>query len=249
MAWPSSRYKTASNGGSWTPADMNGVQDQYIRSAGVEADDLEQAVTEALGITTSASGHGGAAARRGNCIVPTEESRTNTAYGTLTTSDIVEDIVLPTDGLIVVLYSAMWKESVAGAARAALFVGANQLKASAFGVAGGPQVQAAATQAGGGVTNSYTPLATVPVGLASGEINPGSAIDVPVTTGQAVGAMGSNTASFYVGSVNWKETMPVGSPCFIFAAAGTYDISVQFKASSGSVTAKERKLWVWSIGF
>ena len=35
----------------------------------------------------------------------------------------------------------------------------------------------------------------------------------------------------------------------VFAAAGTYDISVQFKASSGSVTVKNRKLWVWTMGF
>lgn len=32
-------------------------------------------------------------------------------------------------------------------------------------------------------------------------------------------------------------------------AAGTYDVSVQFKASSGSVTVKERKLWIVSMGF
>jgi hypothetical protein len=31
--------------------------------------------------------------------------------------------------------------------------------------------------------------------------------------------------------------------------AGTYDFSVRFKSSSGSVTAKNRKLWVASIGF
>lgn len=35
----------------------------------------------------------------------------------------------------------------------------------------------------------------------------------------------------------------------LFAAAGTYDVSVQFKSSSGTVTAKERKLWVWTMGF
>lgn len=35
---------------------------------------------------------------------------------------------------------------------------------------------------------------------------------------------------------------------WIFAAAGTYNINVQFKATSGSITAKERKLWVAVLG-
>ena len=46
MAWPSARFKTAGAGGSWTPTDMNGVQDQYIRAAGILNADLS---TEVLG--------------------------------------------------------------------------------------------------------------------------------------------------------------------------------------------------------
>lgn len=34
----------------------------------------------------------------------------------------------------------------------------------------------------------------------------------------------------------------------VFAAAGTYAISVQFRATSGNITAKERKLWVAVMG-
>lgn len=44
---------------------------------------------------------------------------------------------------------------------------------------------------------------------------------------------------------------PTGSGgfCSIFGLpAGTYNVSVQFKATSGTVTAKERKLWVGVIG-
>jgi hypothetical protein len=40
-----------------------------------------------------------------------------------------------------------------------------------------------------------------------------------------------------------------GGVCYVFAAAGTYDVSVQFKASSGSITAKSRKLWVSSVDY
>lgn len=35
----------------------------------------------------------------------------------------------------------------------------------------------------------------------------------------------------------------------IFAAAGTYTISVQFKASSGNVTVANRRLWVQALAF
>jgi hypothetical protein len=35
----------------------------------------------------------------------------------------------------------------------------------------------------------------------------------------------------------------------VFAPAGTYTVSVRYKASSGSITAKERKLWVEVHGF
>jgi hypothetical protein len=48
-----------------------------------------------------------------------------------------------------------------------------------------------------------------------------------VTTGQVVGVVGS-----------W------GGFAVVFAAAGTYDVSVQFKSSVGSVTVKNRHLWV-----
>jgi hypothetical protein len=52
-----------------------------------------------------------------------------------------------------------------------------------------------------------------------------------VTTGQVVGA--PNVA---------------GGLCTVFAASGTYNVSIRFKATSGSVVAKERKLWVYTLG-
>jgi hypothetical protein len=55
-----------------------------------------------------------------------------------------------------------------------------------------------------------------------------------VTTGQIVGTV---------------SAAGLGGPCYFFAAAGTYTISIQVKASSASVTIKNRKLWVWTIGF
>lgn len=54
-----------------------------------------------------------------------------------------------------------------------------------------------------------------------------------VTTGQTLSSPSVNTE---------------GGLCTVFAAAGTYNISVQFKATSGTITAKERKLWVAVLG-
>lgn len=162
----------------------------------------------------------------GKTIIATEESRTNTAYGLLTTPDRVRNVVLPTDGLIAISYQAMWKESVIDAARVAIFVGANQLKRPSTGTV--PVVQDAG-MTGIGTANVYNLVAASHKGLVSAASSAGYTGDV--TTGQIMG--GATSADQF------------GGPCYVFAAAGTYDISVQFKASSGSVTAKERKLRVW----
>jgi len=164
----------------------------------------------------------GSNVRRGKAIISATESRSNTAYGLLTTPDRVSGIVLPTDGLILVGYQATWQESVLGAAKAAIFVGANQLK-QAQSASNAPVVQE--TTASGSSANLDAPLATGASGLQPYVATSGYTGDV--TTGQILGQGMTR----------------------IFAAAGTYDISVQFKASSGSVTAKNRKLWVMSMGF
>jgi hypothetical protein len=180
----------------------------------------------------------GGIVRRGKSIIATEESRANTAYGLLTTPDRVSGIVLPADGLICVAYHALWKESVDLAARAAIFVGANQLKQRA--VNGPPTAQEAVLNASSGL-NFYTTLTSVPIGLNGNVSTAALTSDASVvTTGMSVAGGDTNAATLDAAG---------GGPCYIFAAAGTYDISVQFKASSGSVTVKDRKLWVWTMGF
>jgi hypothetical protein len=153
-------------------------------------------------------------------IIPSEQERTNTAFGTLTTADEITGVVLPENGLIVVGYQALWKSSVSAAGKAAIFIGANQLKTAASGAPAVNEISTLETK------NSL--LTSIPNGLTRGTVESTSF----VTTGQAI-ATGSE---------------PVGGVCFIYAAAGTYNISVQFKASSGTVTAKERKLWVAVLG-
>jgi hypothetical protein len=43
--------------------------------------------------------------------------------------------------------------------------------------------------------------------------------------------------------------VPFGGPVKVFAAAGTYDISVQFKTSAGTLSVKNRKLWARAVAF
>jgi hypothetical protein len=152
-------------------------------------------------------------------IIATEQSRENAAYGLLATPDEVT-VVLPENGLILIGYQASWKSSANEAGAAALFIGANQLKRAT--ASSSPAVQEVKTPKG---AIEFSPLATGAGGLASlGEGYTGD-----VTTGQIVGT---------------QESYGL---CAVFAAAATYKVSVQFKASSGKVTVKNRKLWALVI--
>lgn len=202
-------------------AAVNNVDAAQIVDGTITATELAAAVADALGVNT-------ATIRRGKSIIAATETRTNAAYGLMTTPDRVQNVVLPTDGLIYVAYQATWQESVNSASRAAIFVGANQLKL-ADGTLTAPQVQEASN--GSGTASIDKPLSTSPRGLTGSGVGGGTVYGGDVTTGQVVGQ------DFATGI------------CVLFAAAGTYDISVQFKSTSGSVTVKNRRLWVWTLGF
>lgn len=163
-------------------------------------------------------------------IVAAEQSRTANSYDYLGTPDRVTGIVLPADALIIVGFQAQWKQVQAGEAVAAIFLGANQLKRQAGG--SGPVVAESNSPL---ATGSYVPLASCPEGLKSSNANPGGG-GSDVTTGQLVGQ--ADTGDWF-------------GLATIFAAAGTYEVGVKFKCTSGigPVSVKERKLWVWTIAF
>lgn len=195
-------------------------------AAGITAAQLATAIVQAAGLNS------GGTVRRGKSIIVTEETRTNTAYGLMTTPDRVQGIVLPTDGLICVAYQAMFKSTITGGSgKAAIFLGANQLKAPIAATAA-PGVQEASSN--NSAANVYRPLSSYYGGLIGD--HDATAYTGDVTTGQIVGGE-NNTAQ------------PQGGVCTIFAAAGTYDISVQFKDAAGTVSVKGRSLWVWTLGF
>lgn len=160
----------------------------------------------------------------------TEESTTSASYVSL--GDSVQ-VVLPNKGLIFAAYVATWKESVGSAARAALFFNDEQQHAPYF-----TEAAPFPTEAIIFVADTWKPLAAAPVGLFSGA----GSLDADeytgdVTTGQSVGVADENAAA---------------APYFMFgpfvgwADAGTYTVGPRFKTSSGTVTVKDRQLWVWT---
>lgn len=218
--------------------------DNISALAAIAAAKLATAVKEAAGLND------GTTVRRGKSIIATEESRTNVAYGLLTTPDRVSSIVLPTGGLLRILFIAEAKESVAGAGRAAIIVGDTLLRAASHAphrVLDDTMEQEASLQ-DVDAANTYNILTTFPGGLVGGS---------SVVTGSTSGGAGDNprvvatvsaSADPYVARAGAVD-LDQGGFCIVEAAAGTYDVSVQFKSSSGSVTVKNRKLWVEAIGF
>ena len=206
--------------------------------AGVNAVDASQIDSSLLvqgGLT------GNSIVRRGKSVVSAAEARTNVAYGKLGTPDQVSNIVLPTDGLIFVLFHALWQESAAMSARAALFLDATQIKTAGFDSASASQETATNASAS---ANKYLPLVSGPGGLQGLPISGAFAASGNATEAlpQIVGGL-DPTGLVY-------PNLPYGGVTAIAAAAGTYTLSVQFKASGGAtVTVKNRHLHVWTMGF
>lgn len=176
--------------------------------------------TEALNAQLGVNTSGGAI-RRGKLSIATEESRTSTSYGTMPTPDQIQSVVLGSTGLLLVGFSGMFKSSGNSTGSAALFLNSTQLKTDAGSTA--PSVAEVGTTG----TDSYRHLISAPSGLISG-------------------------AGVWTGDVTTGQLLVTGSAggfAVIFADAGTYTVSVQYKATSGSVTAKNRNLWVTTMGF
>lgn len=172
--------------------------------------------------------------------IATSESRTNTAYGLLTTPDRVQNVVVPALAQVEVSYQAISQRSAsAGDARVAIFIGSNQLQKSGNASNGGGVQEA--TMNTSTTNNTDQILASSTGGLFASDSIGGGAPVTAVTTGLVIG--GGEKANLEATSG------PQYGPCRLFVAAGTYDISIQYKVSSGSVTAKERRLWVRVLPF
>ena len=218
-------------------ADLNVTTGKIADDAVTNAKVDSTTVAEPIGLNEPTT------ARRGKSVVATEQSTTSTSFVTLTTPDQVASIVLPTDGLIFVAYRALWKlTGASNPANVQLFLGSNEVLSPFHDAA--PQSVAASLANG---STLYGPLQTSPVGTgnAGGFTAAGSSggsDSTYVTTGQYLGQKEGSAG----------HSGALGSPVVIEAAAGTYTISVRFKVnvtSGGTLFLKERKLWVWTMGF
>lgn len=210
-------------------------------NGGMDSFNLSAAAAALLGLTQSGS------IRRGRTFIAGEDTRTNPAYGLMSTPDRVSSLVLPTDGLFIIGYSARWKTTT-NLARAALFLNSTQVVIPHYsGAAATLSPQSASISATGGTANKWNRIASSGAGLAS----TASDLDLNVadaTTGQLVGVLGNIVTSSDAATAT-ETPGQAGGLAVVFADAGTYDVSVQFKATAGTVHARQRKLWVMAIGF
>lgn len=158
------------------------------------------------------------------------EATSSGTYSLLTTPDKITSVTLPTAGFIAVWYFAEWKNATISDGRAAIFLNDTQVTIADTASAG-PTGQAVS---GNSTADTYRPLVAQIGGLASSAS--ATAYTGNSTTGQIYAA--NNTASN-------------GGPTYIFAAAGTYDVSVRFRSAAGNaaVTVKNRTLRVQVLPF
>ncbi len=205
-----------------TIGQANSAEDGRIRTG---LSDIQTFVTNTLE-EGGFNGAGAGTVRRGVTSIATEETTTATTYAitNLATQDKVASVVLPTDGLIVVAYRAFWKlTGASNSGAASIFLGSDQLKGQTVDSA--PTVNEASLAASG---DNYGLLRCGGSNLTAA---PSATSDVSlVTTG----------------------LVTTTAPVFIEAAAGTYTVSVQYKCNAtngGTLSVKERKLHVWTMGF
>lgn len=170
--------------------------------------------------------------RRGKSVITGVGTRNNALPGALSNGpDQVTNIVLPTDGLIFVGFQALWQIAAATSASAQLFInnGGGDVPIKVGQNGGAPSASTAIISAAPYATD--VPLFSNP---AAGNLATvvSSSASTEVTTGQAIG-----------GNFNSAGIIPV------FAAAGTYTISAQFWTNGTTVSVKNRRLWVWTMGF
>jgi hypothetical protein len=145
-------------------------------------------------------------------------------------------VACPTDGLLIAGYSSLWKVSAAATIAAAFFIGPTggtqtQLKLPNPASGGAPVVQEA-TLSPGAATN-YGYLHSNRQGL--GAILPGATDNTLVTTGLVLAS---------------PSGAQDGGLCYIFpGTADTFDVAVKYKNSAGTLSVKERRLWVWSVEY
>lgn len=165
----------------------------------------------------------------------TEETTTSASYADLTSPDVVENIVLPDDGLIFLAYRSRIKcPGGGGVGYAAIHLNSTQIKIPASTDA------ALRNQEDGASTGYYYPMTSEGYGLKTVLEIPGVDTADPSGTGTIIGGR-YNTGSTYGHH---------GGLTIIEADAGTYDIGIKYKVTGGATFyVKSRKLWVFAEAY
>lgn len=231
--------------GLWVPEDTDAPDSPTQLTQLIEGTEATEGLDDLLALA-------GAQARKVN--IAGTQSRENTSYGVLGTADEVKEIILPAYGLIFVHYEALVKNTVASAGRVAIFLNENQLKIPRATTA--PVTQAAACSSS---TSTFEYLSTFERGLYCGtEGAPTTPFEaVPLVAGVQLGTeklrheINGGIEEFDVGNGEAGKIVHhfMGGICVIRAPAGTYTVSIRYKASSGKIESKERTLRVWTQGF
>ena len=183
---------------------------------------------------------------RGFSRITGEHSTTSTTYTKLGTTpgvdrDEVQGIVVPPQGILRIIYFAAVKVSVTPATiSSAFFIGANQLRS--FGAVN-EDLDAMPLHEGTTGSGSGEPTEnSLGINKYASQQNMTFAAQKPVNAGSGETSGDPSFTAF--------PTTPHTISVFtIRAAPGTYDISVQYKITAGTLSVKDRTLLVESVGF
>jgi hypothetical protein len=161
--------------------------------------------------------------RRGNFVRAAQDNLASATYQKMGNADEVINIAVPATSLLHIMYRAEWSKSDSGAtATAAIFLDGDQLKYTpAPGPATAPAVQE--------IANSENNIVWKPLYTDEGGITQ------------------STASSNYSGDAS--STGQVVKFTTVEVDTGTYDVSVRFKVSAGTVSARYRSLYVWTAQY
>jgi hypothetical protein len=206
--------------------NTTGVHVYQANTVGEDA--ISSALSAQLGVND------GSNVRRGSIANAAESTGvTSTSYVSLNTADKISSVVVPSNALVRVYYSALWRATGTSAevhGYTALFVGGNQIKKGASGAA--PTVMEGTLQ---GDTDAGSPT------MASGDGMIGSIFGGNINASNT----STNDSSFVTTGMGLVAPFEVHR-----LAAGTYDFEVKYKAFSGhELFVKERLLMLEVISF
>jgi hypothetical protein len=186
-----------------------------------------------LGFLAEVGSNADGAVRRGMVAIPGEDTTSNAAYTLLATPDQVASVAVPAKGYLKVKYFAAYKVSAAATVAAAIFL--NSAQVGMVNVADLDVVDTASAE--------------MSTAVGAGNVNKYAAVQSRTVVGGGGGLVNVTGAPADAAFTAFPTSGMVVSPAEIFVAAGTYTVSIRFKTSAGTLSVKDRRLWVETVGF